>query len=545
MTAQFCRLQIVVEGGRLFAGLDGKEIEPSEYPLPIGSTMLHWADIARARGWFWEAMRLLNLGNGDDNDQKRLAALYAPVNTKDKTANNRQATEQFQYINDILSAIAHGYNLLNIAWHNDPVAREAYRTELAGPPKVSGQNASGVFSADRDYNPQWYTGNEWYAHTQNTSPLQTDAIQIAKGKPGDKFVPSALLVLASMDPLPSNAPVALSHRVYNAPAATSLFQQNCPVGPVYKDLSTVDFTRAIDFPWSKRCESGSKGFAFGQGYQPIKAIMPDGTTLPEGFDDWRAAYAGQFYQGDAGIAAPLAGYFAWLHGWVKSLTDRSPLQIIQDARAYTAWQNLNTLAVNASALQQIASLGSSLSQQQHAPDQGFQIAEASLGVVAGVASAAGGVGAIVGLVAGATAAVLAVTDAVVTKSIKGVGRDDLGRYKPQLERAWLSGDPGTPDASIGTPSLPDNELRDPPGEGTVWSSMDCPTAPVSGGSNDPSGSGGGSGGSGTPSLSSWWGSISTPAKVGVFAGVAGVGFLAARAFQQPPQPPYSGRSRAR
>lgn len=544
MAAKFCRLQIVVEDARLFAGLDGKPIPPSEYPLPIGSRMLHWADVARARGWFLEALRLLNLGDGDDNDKKRLAALYAPVNTTDKNANNRQATQQFAYVNEILGAIAHGYNLLNIVWENDPVARQAYREHLAGPPKFNGPSAAGVFEKDQDYNPEWYTHDEWYAHAQNTSPLQKAAIQVAKGKPGDRFAPSALLTLASMDPLPTNAPVALAHRVYNAPAVTSLFLQNCPSGPVYKDVTTVDFTRSIDFPWSKRCESGAKGFAFGQGYQPIKAIMPDGTTLPEGFDDWRAAYTGLFYQGDAGITAPLNEYMAWLRGWVSSLISRSPLQIIQDARAYTAWQNARTLQVNGSALQQIADLGSTLSQQQHAPDQGLEITAGALAVAGAVASSAGGVGAIVGLVAGAAAAVIKITDAVITKATKGIGRDDLGRYKPQLERAWLSGTPDTVDPSIGAPSLPDSELRDPPGEGTVWSPVECPETPVSAGSDGSSGGlGGGSGGSGTPSLSNWWKSLSTPSKLGVGAAGAGVVFLAARAFQQPPQPPHPGRSR--
>lgn len=540
MTAQFCRLQIVVEGGRLFQGLDGKEIPASEYPLPIGSTMLHWADVARARGWFAEALRLFSLGNGGPDDLKRQAVLYAPVNTTDKNANNRQANEQFQYVSDILNAIAHGYNLLNVTWHNDPVARQAYRAWLAGPPKFSGQSASGVFAADQDYNPQWYTDDEWFAHAQNTSILQKVAIQAAKGSPGNKFLPSALLALASMDSLPSNAPVALSKRVYNAPAITSLFLQTCPVGSVYKDATTVDFTRTIDFPWSKRCESGANGFAFNQGYQPIKAIMPDGTELPVGFDDWRAAYAGQFYQGsDAGITAPLVEYIPWLRDWVNSLVARNPLQIIQDARAYTAWQNARTLAANTSALQQIGDLGGTINQQEHAPDQGWEIAAGTLAVAGAVASAAGGVGAIAGLVAGAAAAVIKVTDAAVTKGTKNIGRDDLGRYKPQLERAWLSGDPSTTDPSVGAPSLPNSELQDPPGEGTVWSAMECPQNPVSASSG---GSGSGSGGSGARSLSSWWKSLSTPAKLGVGAAGAGIAFLAARAFQQPSHP---GRSRSR
>jgi hypothetical protein len=543
MAAQFCRLQIVVQEGRLFAGLNGKEIPPDEYPLPIGSTLLHWADPIRAAAWFLEAQRLLGT--------ERLHPLTAPVNTTDKTANNAMATQQFQYVNEVLSAIAHGYNLLNIAWHNDPVARQAYREHLAGPPKLSGQSGANVFAANQDYNPEWYTHDEWFAHAQNkpdSAYLQKAAIQVAKGKAGDKFAPSALLVLASMDPLPPNAPVALSQRVFNAPAVTSLFLQNCPVGPVYKDLSAVDFTRAIDFPWSKRCEPGIKWSSPDQGDQPVKAYLPDGSTLPNGFDSWNAAYSGRIYQSDSVITAPLDEYLSWLRGWVSSLVHRSPLQIIQDARAYTAWQNARVLQVNASALQQIADLGSTLGQQQHAADQGWEIAAGTLAVAGAVASSAGGVGAIVGLVAGAAAAVIKVTDAVVVKGTKGIGRDDLGRYKPQLERAWLSGNPSTPDASVGAPSLPDGELQDPPGLDAVWSPVDCPDTPVGGGSGNQSGGSsggsGGSGGSGTQTLSGWWKGLSMPAKLGVGAAGVGVGVLAMRALQQPPQTP-PGRSRGR
>ncbi len=542
MAAQFCLLQIVVEGGRLFAGLNGQTIQSSEYPLTVGSTIAHWADAPRAAGWFKEAWRLLNLRDSTDpGDQKRYAALYAPVNTTDKAANNRTATEQFQYITDVLRAIARGYNLLNVVWHNDPVAREAYRAHLAGPPKFEGQSASGVFAADQDYNPAWYTHDEFLPQAQPTGgDLQQTALSMTGGKwggkPGDKFAPSALLVLASMDPIGDNGPVALSKRVYNAPAVTSALRQTCPVGPIYNGL-TLDFTSAIDFPWRKRCEAGSNGFG-----SALKAIMPDGTALPDGFDDWRAAYRGQLYQsdpvfnqGDGGIVAPLADYYPWLYAWAKSLTSRSPLQIIQDTRAYTAWQNALTLQANQAALQQIADLGNVLSQQQHAPDEGWNIAAGTLGVVAAVASAAGGVGAIVGLVAGAAAAVIKVTDAIVTKGTKGIGRDDLGRYKPQFERGWLSGNPAITDVSVGAPSLPSSELQDPPGEGTAWSPMDCPEHPVAASSSSGSGSSGGSL-PGLGSVSGWWHSLSAPAKLGVGAVGVGGAFLLARSLQQPSRP---------
>jgi len=531
MTAQFCRLPIVVAPKRLFKDATGEVVREEEYPLQIGSLLVHWADPVRAAGWFKEAWRLLN-------DHERIERLNAPVNTSNRNDNSRQATEQFGYVIEVLRAVSHGYNQLNILWHNDPTAREAYRRFVAGGPKLSGDNAGSVFDAGLDYNPDWYTKDEYLPRAQSTTLLQSVALAQTGGKAGDRFAPVALLVAASMDPLPSNGPVALSRRVFNAPVVTSLFRQSCPVGTVYKDLSAVDFTGYIDFPWTKRCESGAKGFAFDQGYQPLKSVMPDGSELPTGFDDWRAAYRGPLYQGDAGITPPLIEHLSWLRAWVHSLVTRSPAQIIQDSRAYTAWQNLRTLSANASALEQIGSLGATISQQQHAPDVGLELAAGSLAIAGGVAAAVGGpVGAVVGLVAGATAAVIKITDAVVTKGTKGIGRDDLGRYKPQLERAWLSGDPATGLVSAGAPALPASELQDPPGMGSVWDPKECPTVPIRSGS---------SGGSASESVTGWWRSLSTPAKVGVGvgAGVAGVGIVAviARAVQPTPQ---MGRSRAR
>jgi hypothetical protein len=544
MSAQFCRLQIVVQPDRPFNDPVGEPVKT--YPLPTGGVLLHWADAPRAMGWFKEAWRLLN-------DADRLKKLGEPVNTTDKGANNKQAGEQFQYVLDVLAAIARGYNMLNIVWHNDPIARELYRVFLAGPPQTSGMAAGNVFDAKLDYNPNWYTKDEFLPHAQDTAWLQKAAIQGAKGKAGDRFAPSALLVVAAMDTLPENGPVALSRRVFNAPVLTTLLQQRCPTGLFYKAVTatdskaTLDFTAAIDFPWRKRCESGSNGF----GTWP-RGIMPDGSELPEGFDDWRAAYRGDLYRGnlfdmgDSGITAPLTSYRTWLHAWVSTLVNRSAVHIIQDARAYTAWQNFQTLTVNASALAQIEGLGSIISGQQHAPDAGWQIASGSLAAIGAVAGSTGNpVGAAIGLIAGASAAVISVTDSIIVKGTKDIGRDDLGRYKPQLERAWLSGNAAEVQASTGAPGLPDFVLNDPPGKGVVWSPEDCPDVPIA----DTSGTDDDDDGDGpnltTKSIKKWWRELPTSQKwaVGGAAGLAGVSLISAMSRPSPAAASGPGRNR--
>jgi hypothetical protein len=75
----------------------------------------------------------------------------------------------------------------------------------------------------------------------------------------------------------------------------------------------------------------------------------------------------------------------------------------------------------------------------------------------------GGVGAVLGA---AVAAGLLIADALDIEAIRGIGRDDLGRYKPVLDNGWLDGNPfdatqdGKPSPRLLVP-VPDGFVRPP------------------------------------------------------------------------------------
>jgi len=471
---QFCRLAIYVQPGREF--LDANNQVVNDYPLQVGTIFYQWADPSRAMGWFAEAGRLLS-------DQTTIDRLNAAVNTSDEKANATQVRMQLDYVQRIFTAIMRGYNLLNVPWHNDPVARQLYRKYLAGPPAQVGNNiSSSVFGSQYDYNPNWYTKDKVFPGMQAVSPLQQQALRL--GKPGDQFGITVMPVMGSLEPLTNNATVSLAQHIYNGVMVRTKQFQVCPVGTLYKaDGKTIDFTSYTDFPWNNQCSSTPNGLAvqsafFGSTVYQGNTVMPDGKRLDNAFDDWRAIYQGPFYPGfsigpqqSTGTTCPLIQALPWAQEWVGSLLSRNAGQIIQDVYAYTAWQNLRTLAENPSAAQIAAGLASTISAQQHSPNAGAQIAATSIAAVGGaLAVATYGISAVIG---GIAAAAITVGDALSNHGTQGIGRDDLGRYKPVIERSYLSGDSSTTDVTYGAPVLPASELVDPPGLGVTWQNAPC------------------------------------------------------------------------
>lgn len=459
MSAQFCRLSITVQN-RPLENVLGKVVAN---PLLVGKTLLHWADPIRAGAWFRHAKQLLS-------DSKRMTDLDRPVDTKDLQNNIAQSRAQVDYVAEILGAIAKGYNLLNIVWSNDPLARKNYRLFVSGPPTLYGGSFfTSLFSQEESYNKKWYTTNPFPGAFYGGS-LPSAALHRTNSAEGIHFVPSAGLTIAAVPgtTIPSGLSVDLAQAIYNVPFVRSREIVRCGERLVY--------------PINEQCSYQPPHTAdpvAGKSASFSVAKMPDGTSLPVQFDDWRAAYygslgdvfAGNMVSGGAAVAAPLRDYLVWLSVWVQSLIDRTPTQIIQDSRAFVAYENAGTIAHNRNALQQIIDTPGDVEAQIHALDPGWQaVASGALAV----GTAAGGIGAVIG---GAVAAVITVGNMLIPKGVSGHGRDDLGRWKLQFERAWLSGNLGSEDPGEGQPILPPQDLSDPPAEGIFWKSSPCPVAP--------------------------------------------------------------------
>jgi hypothetical protein len=481
----FCRWVIRLEDRRVLdvSGNQSLDIQPQ-----VGATIVHWAAPARAKAWWEYANALLS---DTTRIQQLNAGGWALINTTDKDANRSHATLQFQYVTNIVRAIADGYNCLNLVWHNDPIARSLYRKWISGPPKQNvGVTSRSVFGEAEDYNSAWYSKNALLPKLASDSGILQQKAMPDHGKAGrvgDFFDISAMLVLARQSPLVPNVPVEYAPAVYNAAMVRSGVRQNCPA--------------EVGFPWTQQCEAGKqeKGLRSSNadvadsivgGFQ-FHAFLPDGTELPEGFDDWRASYriTGAFSANPV-ATAPLFDYLAYLREWVQLLLTRSPWQTIQDTRQFVIYENLQTLGVNGgdAALAKIAGSSADILRQQKTSDTGLTAVATAVALAgAAVGTVTSGVGALVG---GAISSVILLADAASTHTVEGHGRDDLGRYKLLLERGWLSGTPESIDRDSGQPVLPADldggkrsSILEPPGH---WGDQDCPApGEIRGGPGDP------------------------------------------------------------
>jgi len=498
MTAQFCRMDFPATNRPVLNVMGA--VVPDFNPFPAGSHLIQWMDPVRAVGWFRQAQKIIQ-------DFSRLQALWAPVNLKDQRANRAQATMQFQYFVEVLSALAHGYNMLNIVWWNDPIARALYRKYISGPPTLHGANfSSALYEMAQDYNEGWYSGTALLPKATRFSEnanVQNSAITYTRSVPGNvRFAISAMLMVAPYGNLGPMQTAETASAVYNVPMVRMKSMQTCYPKP--------------GFPWTDQCGSWTSLSQGNSTLAPLQAILPDGTKLPYGFDDWRAAYTGSLYNGfmGPGITAPLQVYWNYLREWVIAVNSRTPYNIIQDARSFVLYTNNMTVQNNGSTVQEaigkIAGSATDVFQQQSQPNSELLYAS---GIAASVGVATGPIGSIIG---GAVAAVTAAAAYLVPHGVTGHGRDDLGRWKLQFERAWLSGNPISLDPGQGTPSLPDYEYQDPPGIGQTWSPMNCPAAASSGSSDASGGSSGTSlDGSRKTSFPGWV----------IPAGIAGIGLL--------------------
>lgn len=480
----FCRWEIQLEDRPVFDvfGRQSLDIRPQ-----VGATIVHWAAPARAKAWWEHANALLS-------DTNRVNDLngggWALIEKTDKVKNRNQWIQQFQYVAEIVRAIANGYNCLNLVWHNDPVARSLYRKWISGPPQQNvGVTSRSVFGEAENYNDAWYSKNATLPKIASGSGLLQQKAMPAHGKAGrvgDAFDISAMLVLARQSPLVPNVPVEYAPAVYNAPMVRSSMIQTCPA--------------EVGFPWTQQCEARKQQTGLNDpslehsllpGNFDFQTYLPDGTQLSGGFDDWRASYLITGWGRANPVAtAPLFDYLEYLREWAQLLLTRSPWQTIQDTRQFVIYENLQTLGVNGgdAALAKIAGSAADILRQEKAPDTGRQAVAAAVAVAgAAVGTVTSGVGALIG---GAISAVILLADAASTHTVEGHGRDDLGRYKLLLERGWLSGTPESIDRDSGQPVLPADldggkrsSILEPPGS---WLDDDCPApGEIRGGPNDP------------------------------------------------------------
>lgn len=430
---------------------------------PDAPAIFAWADVPLAQGWIARGQALLN-------DYGRLNPLNDVAGMGDALS-----VRQTEFVFDVAEAVANAYNALNICWHNDPAARRVYRAWFSGPPTLSNRQYA-LFGAYPNYGDSWYTAQLdgrvadlpvlGQSRAASLGRLARDAIELFQA-----FAPTAVggdvrrrtlelfmdvgftltvpvnraggLLRDAPDPRTASLLVAYDAAVMNAPF---VFGSNgrCPTLPAFPTC-LADAPRGV-------------------------GVLP-GTRERVSYPDWRVFYFdAAFAAVPLKVAPPLASYLGYLAALLDVLASRPPEQIILESRAYVIYQNAQMVAasggVAASAIAAAAQTNATAESGRHQTDVGVQTAATSvtaLLTVTGGALAATGIGALPGAVLGVIGGAVALGNTLYQRlheTAPPLYKDDLGRWKPLLERGWLAGDPS--DGSVN--NRPDMvELRDPPG----------------------------------------------------------------------------------
>lgn len=383
-----------------------------------------------------------------------------------------QFTAQAWFVHDCFNAIAQFYNALNIPWHTDPTARDMYRLYLAG----SAGGDRNFFTKDLDHNENgWYHKGHW---TDENHPIRLRArLMPDKDERSLGLIPRSVReAFNRIGPFPamglegeSNTKRPIDFRVtaglttWDLAFKSSFEDRIVAKGNVPIDYSNDLYNRAFVNPASMdwaRMPDGSEAAVVLQGAKTNEELIRllAGTFISDlsvrlltypylltGYIcDWRAFSWSQNPFGNIVVGyppwqctAPLRSYLNWAIDWAASIASRSPEDVLSKSRANVIATNWGWTRSLGSEFAEIAATATSRAETE---GKGSDLLQA-------VASIGGEVGASIPnpkaqLIAGAVSSVLSLVNKFIRFSPpKSTARDDLGRWKPIIERAYLGGDP--------------------------------------------------------------------------------------------------------
>jgi hypothetical protein len=423
------RLEQIPVPTQPIVGPDGQVINQNARPGFIPQ----WCDLVLAAAWFGEAAR-------------RATAARQALSQNNAAGDDAAVAAMLS----VLEAIAFGFNACNILWWNEPTSRALFWKYISGPPQARGGTGNVLPSEYErfvNFSDNWYGNPNQDFPGNNGSIISRQASRLWNGPLGRSAHPMQFVQTFGLwlQPTVDYAPQAgcnyqIADQIENVSAFDGFFDgrfNHCfhsrPQG------KCVTMTGAD-------CNSDA-GASMGQARQ-----MWFDESVP-GFGD---AAPLQF-------SPPPMYYLPWLEEWTAMLSVTRPVDLIARARAYVVYVNSQQAIFAGGTQQFIQSVISGSSTIQSEISNGST--QTALNAGAAAAAAIGGALAtptfgISALVGGATALVLHLMTAIVQSPIPpGVGRDDLGRYKPVLEPGWLGGNPGIP-TQIGQPTI---MIPDPPG----------------------------------------------------------------------------------
>lgn len=411
---------------------------------------------------------------------------------------------------DVLTSIASGFNALNIVWFNDPDTRRIYRKWIAGPPYAPNNSAGeNLFSKDVNYTHDWwYIAGQYFPIISDGGnsiapndgrggiiPQQARALflryyprsQYARGHK-NFFIQAVGLTLS----IPATIADRATHNTIDLEVQNNV--ENDPFIVAYKRSVCP-----LPYDWGAPCGSGLLSVAdpniggeaiyLPTGQHDDTSRFPAQQIYVLPYSDWRTMFIGttnevagtELDPGQILLLYPsMQSYLPWLLEWATSLVARTPTQIIQDSRAYVIFENMMQAQFNGgleSFLSFAMNQPSYLVQQRTATRPEVEAAaQAAFAIGGALAAETYGISALVG---GAVGAGLMIGDRLVTNTIKSSYRDDIGRFKPALERAWLSVASNPPIVTGIQSSPPFMTVPAPPGYTPPLQTMITATSPVS------------------------------------------------------------------
>lgn len=406
---------------------------PPVYPLVVGRSFQQYMAPSDAMGWFTQAAAMLT-----DSEIARVNAL--------------SPQEQFDHIDAVMTAIERGANNLNVFIWSDPVSRACYRKWLSGPP-VALENIFDPrlsYGGDRSGGSGFGSGFEvgWYVPNSNLPVIDdSDTTGLIPKAARAKFR-NAIRGVTNPNQFVPTIGFDLSTVHGEAPSNGN--------DEITRELLVGLQTNVINRHWVIQGALDSDCVA-GFAYPRVCQYVPGRVVGVGGFKDnarvqgddwnrWDTFFAQAPAIGYAGTLICAEGpysYLPFLRELVAGFLSRTPAQIAQDTRAFITYQNAEGVRANGGpAAFLAASTGASgdvLTQmvQTNAAAQGSSTAAIAVGTAL---VAAGGYAAVAGLIVMAVGYFAQIADRLIAKDVTGHGKDDLGRFKPVLERFVLSGD---------------------------------------------------------------------------------------------------------
>lgn len=425
--AEWSYVTIPVEARQL-TEVNGQPFEPSLQPGPVGAAIKQWCALGTAARWVAALQKLLA-------DDAAFAAADSPApGTSDLTNAYTRA----------FGMLANVYNALNVPWYMDPVARGLYRKYVAGLPTMvrPGQPDIRSLYGRKDYSTGWYTHDREWPTASSFSGL----------------IPAVATRLYHRYEPTSSHPVAfvqtLGLWLDFGPGTPE--RQRLNLRPAYA-TSAINRGGALYF--------GAKLDLHGNVVPQTDGVPQDACRTPTGADckgtpgalfSGTAFWYNNGFNVDGGAperaATPMREYLPWLREWAEWLAParRSLPQVVLDTRFYVTVYNALQNRLYPSFVASAAQIDADIATRVTANDAGLQaVAGVAAGIGGALAPFTGGISALIG---GGVALATQLFDSFNKENVgDNFYRDDLGRYKPTIERGWLSGDPTTDDPTTGRP----------------------------------------------------------------------------------------------